>query len=211
MRIKPVMYYKNNTHRSFRDDESYSNDKNVYWQNEGFSFGSSTELNLSNHFNIEYGILLSHIDGDIFISHEFGWGARRTIFQAFGIRIDNLITIYNQKYQSELVREESEGEDSFYYKNDSRKYSGWITSLTINSLQEKIGLNYFFSVEGGFYKYFFSGNSYSGVTGGVYKNLSDKFRIIGDIKYCYYGRYEYQDPNQFTYMVTFDYHLGTLF
>jgi hypothetical protein len=153
-----------------RDKETYAID----WQNERYSIGTIVEWNFHDNISVEYGMLFSEISNYQFLSHEFGLGFRRTLLNTLGIRLDNIITAYNQHYNSELVRKEYGGDDTdylFYTKNGSRVYFGNVLSLTLNTLPELLGVNYFLSIEYGYNKYFFSGNDSFGSTLGFYKNI----------------------------------------
>ncbi len=210
IRIKPFFYQRDKSSLVFRDEKSYGSQSNVHWKIPFYSFGGNVSWNISEHIGIESSLLYSNFSDRSFFSEVLGLGFRRTFFGKLGVRIDNLITAYNQEYKSDLV-EENDDVRTDYSKQGNRVYYGVIHAVTLNTLPEFLGLNYLSSVEFDYYKYFF--HELASVTSslGIYKNFSSDFRVIGTVRHHYFYTATFQESPKISYGLALDFKVNRFF
>lgn len=213
LKIKPYFEFSADKSMQFKDDDSYTDTSNVFWKSENNTYGVNTEINLTDYINLEYGFMASEVENEYFYSHLVGMGVRGVFLSKFGLRLDNSVLVYRQKFNSLIIESDDADEDREISEIGDETYLGMNTKVTANTLKQWLGMQYFISSEIGYYKYFFSDHSYLGASFGVYKNIFNRMNVISSINYQYYDSYAgyvYKSPHQFSGSVGFEYSFKNL-
>ena len=209
-----------NQYSNFTEDISDSNvysfqGKNVHWTRESFTAGADLSVGVLRGGFLKYGLGVSLVDEEWFLTHALGWGLGGTLGPV-GLRFDGTIHIHRQDFQADMVKRDDGGSDPLdplhqgwiYSKAGQRVYSSSLLRVTANTLHEFLGLNYSLSLESGSTFYFSNGQEFAGAALGWFKNLPKGTRVLNGVRMRKYLDLASSADVQFTYYAGMEFGFG---